>query len=54
MTFDVKAPTDTIFNDVAELGDIATAYLNPYTNQQYINLVYNITNKNGRYKIGLQ
>ena len=53
INFDVDAPIDTVLNGVEELGDIATADLNPYINQQYINLDYNIINKTGRYKIGL-
>ena len=45
--FDVDVPIDAVFNDVEELGDISTTDLNPYTKQQYINLAYNIINKNG-------
>ena len=47
MTFDVDTPTDTVFNGVEELGDIATAALNPYTDKKYLNLAYNILNKTG-------
>ena len=47
ITFDVGKKIGTIFSDVEELGDIATTDLNPYTNQQYINLDYNIINKTG-------
>ena len=54
INFDVDAPIDTVLNGVEELVDIATADLNPYINQQYINLDYNIINKTGRYKIGLR
>ena len=54
MTFDVDTPIDTVFNDVEELGDIATTYINSYTDHHYINLAYNIINKTGKYKIGLQ
>ena len=52
--FDVDTPIDTVLNDVQELEYIATSDLNTYTNQQYINLAYNIINKKGRYKINLQ
>ena len=54
MSFDVNTPIYTVFNDVDKLGDIPTAALNPYTNQQYINLAWKIINKTGWYKIGLQ
>ena len=54
MTFDVYTPIDTVLKDVEELVDISTADLNTYTNQKYINFVYNILNKIGRYKIVLQ
>ena len=53
MTFDVDIPIDTVFNDVEKLGDIATADLNPFTNQQYRNLACNILEKIGQYKISL-
>ena len=53
MNYDVYGPVDTILNDVKALGDIANTVLNPCTNQQYINLDYNIINKNGKYKLGL-
>ena len=53
MIFDVDSPIDTISNKFKELGDIATTALNPYTNQQYTNLAYNIINKTVQYKIGL-
>ena len=53
ITFDVNIPIDTVFNNAKKLGGIATTALNPYTDQQYINLAYNILNKTARYKIGL-
>ena len=54
MNFDFDKPIDTVFNEIQELVDISTADLNTYTNQKYINFVYNILNKIGRYKIVLQ
>ena len=54
MTFDVGTPTGIVLNGVEELGDITTTYINTYTNQQYINLAYNIINKTGQYKICLR
>ena len=54
MTFDVYTKIDTGFNNFEELGDIATAALRPYTDQQYINFSYSIINKKGKYKIGLR
>ena len=48
MTFDVDTPIDTVFNDIEELGCIATTYPNTYTNQHYIKLDYKIINKNGQ------
>ena len=45
MTFDVDTPGDTVFNDVESLLDINTAAINTYTDQNYINLAYNILNK---------
>ena len=52
MNFDVDTPINNIFNNIKELGDIATISLNPYNDQKYINLAYNIINKTGKYKIG--
>ena len=53
MTFDVDTPIYSVFNKVEELGDIDTPDLNFYTNHQYIILAYKITNKTGKYNIGL-
>ena len=47
MTSDMDTPIDTVFNNVESLVDISTVDLNPYTNQQYINLVNKIVNKTG-------
>ena len=54
MNFDVDAPINTGFNNFEKLGYIATTDLNPYTQQQYMNLAYNIIKKNRRYNIGLR
>ena len=43
----------TVFNNVEELVDIAIVDINPYTDNQYTNLVYNILNETGQYKIGI-
>ena len=45
-SFVVNAPINTGFTGDGKLRDIITADLNPYTNQHYINLAYNIINKN--------
>ena len=50
---DVHTPIYTTFNDVEELGDIAIADLNPYTDQNYIKVDYNIIYKTRQYKIAL-
>ena len=53
MNFDVNILINTVFNNAKKLGGISTTALNPYTDQQYINLAYKILNKKSRYKIGL-
>ena len=42
MTLDADKPIDTIFNNIEEFGDISASDINPYTNNNYINLYYNI------------
>ena len=54
MTFDVEKLIYTVFNDVDELGNIATVDLNTYNYQQYINLDYKITDKTVWHKISLR
>ena len=54
MTLDADKPIDTIFNNIEEFGDISASDINPYTNNNYINLYYNIIQKQFLCKIGLQ
>ena len=45
MTFDAETPIDTVFNDIEELGYIATVALNTYNKHKNTNFYYNFINR---------